>query len=74
MRSGQAKSNSLQRLKKKLNSKHCDLCGSKLFPSAFIIQNLDSDNIYVECVSCFTIYDEKLEIDSVGLPEIHGVS
>jgi hypothetical protein len=74
MRSGQAKSNSLQRLKKKLNSKRCDLCGSKLFPKAFIIQNLDSDNIYVECVNCLTVYDEKLEIDSVGLPDIHGVS
>ena len=45
-----------------------------MFPTAFIIQNLDSDNLYVECVNCLTVYDEKLEIDSVGLPEIHGVS
>ena len=74
MQSVQAKSSNLQRLKKKLNSKDCDLCGSKMFPTAFIIQNLDSDNLYVECMSCFTVYDEKLEIDSVGLPEIHGVS
>ena len=74
MQSDQGRSSNLQRLKKKLNSKNCDLCGSKLFPSAYIIQNLDSDNLYVECVSCFTVYDEKLEIDSVGLPEIHGVS
>ena len=74
MQSGQAKSNNLRRLRKKLNSKSCSFCNLKLSPTAFIIQNLDSDKFYVECLSCFTVYDEKLEISSIGLPEIHGVS
>ena len=64
----------LQKLTKKLKSSHCVLCGSKLFPTAYIIQNLDTDLIYVECMSCMTIYDNNLEIDSVGLPAVHGVS
>jgi len=68
------RSSKLQKLTEKLKSSHCVLCGSKLFPTAYIIQNLDTDLVYVECMSCMTIYDNNLEIDSVGLPAVHGVS
>ena len=68
------RSSKLQKLTEKLKSSHCVLCGSKLFPTAYIIQNLDTDLVYIECMSCMTIYDNNLEIDSVGLPAVHGVS
>ena len=74
MPSDQEELNKLQKLTEKLKSSRCVLCGHKLFPSAYIIKNLDQNKMYVECMSCMTIYDNNLEIDSVGLPAVHGVS
>ena len=74
MPSDQEKLNKLQKLTEKLKSSRCVLCGHKLFPTAYIIKNLDQNKMYVECMSCMTIYDNNLEIDSVGLPAVHGVS
>ena len=74
MQSDQEELKNLQKLTEKLKSSRCVLCGHKLFPSAYIIKNLDQNKMYVECMSCMTIYDNNLEIDSVGLPAVHGVS
>ncbi len=74
MPSDQEELNKLQKLTEKLKSSRCVLCGHKLFPTAYIIKNLDQNKMYVECMSCMTIYDNNLEIDSVGLPAVHGVS
>ena len=74
MPSVQEKLSSLQKLKEKLTSSSCKLCGNKLHPKAFIIHNLEEKEIYVECFTCFTIYTDKLEIKYIGLPDVHGVS
>ena len=43
MQSDQEELKNLQKLTEKLKSSHCVLCGHKLFPTAYIINNLDHE-------------------------------
>ena len=67
------KQKNLQRLKEKLKSKVCDICGLPLGDAAIILYDVTNKHVDgVECMRCLSIYAPNLEIEHMGVTMNEG--